>query len=162
MNVNGKKKRVTMDNADMFTGEAICFYMSMGRGRITARRMSQFIIGSMSLKNLWIAFVASGSAVAAGLLLPWVNSYIFKYVIPSGAYPYVSMTALILTAILIITLMSFIEALVVKNTMVLSETQLQGAVFSRLLSLKPGFFEKIRSGELSHTVMEFADISRIV
>ena len=159
---NGKKIRVTKSCADMFTGEALCFYLSMGRGRITAGMLSHFLLRSMSAKNICIAFISSGSAVAAGLLLPWVNNYIFKFVIPSGVYPYVSMTALIFTAIITITLMSLIEAMVLKNTLILSETQLQGAVFSRLLLLKPGFFERIRSGELSHMVMEFADISRAV
>lgn len=159
---NSVKKHVTHKEADIFTSEALCFSKSLDSGRITARNLAAFLLSSMSAKNILITFAACTGAVAAGMLIPWVNSYTFKYVIPSGAYPYVSMSALIFAMILTISLMVLIESLVMKNTLLRTESQMQGAIFARLLSLKPELFKNTRSGELTRMVMDFADISKSV
>ena len=70
--------------------------------------------------------------------------------------------ALMLSAVMTAAVLGLLQSLILTNTMLRCGVYIQGAVFSRLLALKPEFFKSERAGELANTVTEFADITKIV
>lgn len=159
----GKSVRVTHKNAGMFTTEAVYFYKAMGNGNITMRRMASFMVKCISKREAAAVTAASVLTIFAGMLLPWVNSFIFSKIIPAGVPNGISAAAaLMFSAVMAAAVLGLLQSLVLTNSMLRCCAYMQSAVFSRLLSLKPEFFRNIRSGELSGMIMEFSDISKIV
>lgn len=160
---NGKKVKITAKNADMFDGEAICFYKTMGDKNISEFGLFSFIWGCTCVKDRITVLSASALAVIAGMLLPWANSFIFSRIIPTGnASGALSAAALILSAVIAAALMRLMQSLILTNSMVRAGAYVQSGIFSRLLRIKPEFFKNTKSGELSRMITEFSDISRIV
>ena len=160
----GKNSVLTINEAaaKKLTKRAICFYKGMDKGKISVRDFMGFLGKTGTYRDYLIILGACSAAVAAGLFMPWVNSYIFRHIIPSGNMDFFAPSALILSAILTITAMRLLQAMIMNNSLLRINASLQSAVFSRLMSIKPGFFKHFKSGELSKLVMELADLSRIL
>lgn len=160
---DGKKHRVTAKAAQQFTNSAMCFYKGMKSGKVTAGELLLFMARSSSSMDKVSVATISVLTILIGMLLPWINSFIFAYVIPTGEQSEVwAMTALILSAAAIGAVLKLMQSLILTNFMLRTSVYLQSGIFSRLLTLPTGFFKEIRSGELSRMIMEFSDISKIV
>ncbi len=159
----GKSIKITKKTAEQFTSEALCFYKDMGTDRVTMRKLIMFMVKCCSKKDGAAVITASVFAMTAGMLLPWVNSFIFSRIIPAGEPNGISAAAaLIFSAVMTAAVLGFLQSLILTNTMLRCGVYVQSAVFSRLLSLKPEFFKNTRSGELSGMITEFSDITKIV
>ncbi len=160
---NGKKVKVTRKNAARFTSDAVCFYKGMGPGRISMKGLIAFMIKCCSKKDAIAVALTSVFTLLAGMLVPWVNSFIFSRIIPAGETQGIfAAAALMLSAIMTAAVLGLLQSLILTNTMLRCGVYIQGAIFSRLLSLKPEFFKTARAGELANTVTEFSDITKIV
>ena len=159
----GKRKKITPNNVENFTNNAVCFYKGMNGGRITMRDLISFMVKCISVKDRITVLFASVLAISAGMLLPWANSFIFAHVIPAGAISGTAgAAALIFSAVTVAAVLSLLQSLILTNSMLRTSAYMQSGIFSRLLSLKPEFFQKVKSGELSRMIMEFSDISKII
>lgn len=160
---NGRRIKVTGKNAERFTNESMYFYKGMSSGRITMRNLISFMVKCTSVKDRITVLCAGVSAVLAGMLLPWANSFIFAHIIPAGDVSGTAgAAALIFSAITVAAVLNLLQSLILTNSMLRTSAYMQSGIFSRLLSLKPKFFQKVKSGELSRMIMEFSDISKIV
>ena len=159
----GRKIKVTRRNVGRFTKNAVYFYKKLKNGKVTMRDLVSFMIKCSSKKEKITVLAASVLTVAAGMLLPWANSFIFSNVIPAGNVSGIpAAAALIISAVSVAAVMGLLEMLILTNSSLRTNTYVQSAVFSRLLSLKPEFFKHTKSGELSRLILEFSDISKIV
>ena len=160
---NGKKSRITRKNADLFTNNAMYFYKVMKNGKITMRDLILFMAKCSSKRDRLAVFIAAALTTAAGMMLPWANSFIFSVIVPSGAVSDApAAAALVFSAVLLSALLGLVRSLILTNTMLRTTTYVQSAIFSRMLSLKPEFFNNVKSGELSRMIMEFSDVTQIV
>ncbi len=155
--------KITSKNAGMFTGEAICFYKTMGTERVSESDLFKFIFKSTSVRDKITVLAASVFTILAGMLLPWANSFIFARVIPTGnASGTLSSAALILSAVSVAAVMRLLQSLALTNSMVRVGAHVQSGIFSRVLGIKTDFFRDSRSGELSRMITEFSNISEII
>ena len=160
---NGKRHTVTKDNMKQFTDSALSFYKGTAGKSIGFRDFVAFMLKSITLSDAVTVFVSSILAVAAGLMLPWANSFVFSRVVPAGDLSAILPTAaLLFSAVSISAVMRLLQSLIISNTMQRADTYVQSGIFSRLMSLKPGFFQKVKAGELSRTILEFSDLSKII
>lgn len=160
---DGKKIKITDKNADMFTNSAVCFYKCMSPQKLGMRALTVFMIKCCSKKDGAAIATASVLSALAGMLLPWTISFIFSYIIPSGdSSGTAAAAALMLSAVLTAAILGLLQSLILTNTMLRCGVYVQGAMFSRLLSLRPEFFKSARAGELANMITEFSDITRIV
>ena len=152
----GVTTKITRANAGMFKKEAVCFYKTAGNGSVSERGLAAFMIGCTSVKDRVMVLAASALTIFAGMILPWVNSFIFANVIPEGnVFGMLPAAALILSAVIIAALMKLVQSLSLTNAMLRVGAYVQSAVFARLLSIKPEFFKSEKSGKLSQLVTEF-------
>ncbi|MBR0366084.1 MAG: ATP-binding cassette domain-containing protein [Clostridia bacterium] len=160
---NGKSITVTKEKAKMFEDNALCFYKSIGNGVISFRSFIAFIMKSITARDALTVFIASVLAVAAGLMLPSVNGFIFARVVPSGdSSAILPAASLLFSAVSVAAVMKLLQSLIIGNTIERADIYVQSGIFSRLMLLKPGFFKKLKSGELSRMIIEFSDITKIV
>lgn len=158
-----KKVKVTRKNAQYFTSDAVCFYKSMPNGKITMFGLLSFMIKCFSKKDIVTVLVTSALAILAGMFIPWANSFIFSRIIPTGEIQGIGAVAsLMFSVVTTSALLGLLQSLILTNALLRCSVYVQGAVISRLLSLKPDFFKKMRSGELSSVITEFADITNII
>ena len=160
---NGKSYTVTTENAKKFMSSALSFYKSTSSKNIGFRGFVSFMIKSITLRDALTVFTACILAVTAGLMLPWANSFIFSRVVPAGDLSAIFPTAaLLFSAVSVAAVMRLLQSLIIANTMQRADTYVQSGIFSRLMSLKADFFQKVKAGELSRIILEFSDLSKII
>ena len=152
---NGKKITITKERAKQFEKDALCFYRSTSEKKVGFKDFAVFILKSITTRDALTILISCVLAVAAGLMLPWVNGFIFSRVVPAGDWSAVIPTAaLLFSAVSIAAVMKLMQSQIISNTMQRADIHVQSAVFSRLLSIKPEFFKKIKAGELSRMILE--------
>ncbi len=159
----GRKVKVTPEKAENFTDSAMYFYRDLKRGSVSMRDLILFLFRCSCGRDRITVLAASALATLAGMLLPWVNSFIFSRVIPAGEMSGIpAAAALLFAAAMTGAVLKLLQSLVLTNSLLRCSTYVQSAIFSRLLRLKADFFQNQRSGELSRMVTEFSDISQIL
>lgn len=157
---NRKKIHINDNNKDIFKPQAICLYKGFKPGPVSRRDMLSFLAESMYGKRLVSIIVVSVAAVASGMLIPWITEFIFKNIIPSGQPVGINFAIFILSAVVIRVLMQFTQMLVLNNCVQEANAYMQSAIYSRVMSLTPAFFKRVKSGELVRMIMEFSDITK--
>ena len=139
----GRKVKVTPEKAEKFTDSAMYFYRELKKGRILMRDLVSFLFRCSSGSDRIIVLTASVLATLAGMLLPWVNSFIFSRIIPAGEMNGIpAAAALLFAAVMTAAVLKLLQSLVLTNSMVRCGTYVQSAIFSRLLSAESRFFPK--------------------
>lgn len=160
---DNKKIKVTSKNAKLFANNAMYFYKVMKNDKITMRDLFSFMLQCTSKNDRIIVLATSVLTIIAGTLLPWVNNFIFSKIIPMGDLSKIAVVvALILSSVLSSAVWGLLQSLILTNSMLRTDTYIQSAVFSRVLSLRTEFFNNIKSGELSRMITEFSNITKIV
>ena len=157
----GRRRIIREYDKKFFTGNAIYFYRKVNKNSIRERDLLTLMIRTIPVKSRVIILMASAAVIFTGMLLPWVYSFVFSEVIPSGSMTGINAaTMLMLSAISIVAVINILQRLLITNVMLRIAGNMQSVLFSRLLSLRPDFFRDERSGELSRRIMEFTDLSR--
>ena len=159
---NRRMIHISDKNADMFKPQAVCLCKGFKNGPVSMRDVLAFLAESIYGKRLVNIITVSVTATVAGLALPWITRFIFESIIPSSQPVRSIFGAFVLSVIGIQVILQFTRSLVLNNSVQESNAYIQSAIYSRLMSVSPGFFKKIKSGELVRMVMEFSDITRFV
>jgi len=160
---NGRYKKITKKNSAMFGSEAKCFYKGFSVGKITAVKLVKYIFDSISLKDKIMVAVMSILATLTGLIFPAANYIIFNHIIPSGTFgDILPMAALLIGVTGTIAAAELMRGTVLTNVISKIEVNVQGAMFSRVLRLKSGFFRKENPGELADIIINFTDIGGLI
>ena len=159
---NNKKISISDKNADKFDNTALCFYRGFGEDKISRLSLIKYMLKCISVKE-YIAVIGSMIAVMLfSTVMPQAEYYIFNNLIPSGTKSDIFPVGCLLIGVIIISLVIYLfRGIVAANIPILISVHLQGAVISRLLKIKAGFFNGQKSGSLSSSIIKISDISEI-
>ena len=147
----GKTVRINRKNQNVIEREAIAFYKPFPLSKMTIRSLLRYIIQQMSLADVIPLVIAALAVTGIGLLTPWLNNYLFSYVITSdSASVLIGTAAFMVSATLSALLFTAVKALLITRIGMKLNLSVEAATMMRILSLPPDFFKKYSSGELSN------------
>ena len=147
----GKTVRINRHNQNMIEREAVAFYKPFPLSKMTIRSLIRYIFLQMSLADIIPLVLAMLAVTGIGLLTPWLNNYIFSYVINSGSISVLVGTAVFLVSTsLSVLLFSSVRSLLITRIGTKLNLSVEAATMIRILSLPPDFFKNYSAGELSN------------
>lgn len=148
--------------AKKFDDTALCFYRGFGISKISRLSLIKYMLRCISIKE-YVAVIFSMIAVMLfSTVIPQAQYYIFNNLIPAGTRSDILPVGCLLFGVTVISLVIYIfRGIVIANIPICISANLQGAVVSRLLKMKAGFFTKQKSGSLSNSIIKISDISEI-
>ena len=147
----GKTVRINRKNQDMIEREAIAFYKPFPLAKMTVTSLIKYIIQQISLADVVPLVLAMLAVTGIGLLTPWLNNYLFSYVITSGSASVLIGTAVFMvSASLSVLLFTSVRSLLITRIGTKLNLSVDAATMMRILSLPPDFFKDYSAGELSN------------
>ena len=147
----GKTVRINRKNRDLIEREAIAFYKPFPLAKMTVASLIKYIIQQISISDVIPLVLAMLAVTGIGLLTPWLNNYLFSFVITSGSASVLIGTAIFMvSASLSILLFSSVRSLLITRIGTKLNLSVEAATMMRILSLPPDFFKDYSAGELSN------------
>ena len=102
-------------------------------------------------------------AAVIALALPLLTNLVFSYIVPSGDESALWEVAVLLFVVAVVMgVFAFTRGVVTVRVQTRVDSELQAAIWDRLLSLPPSFFRKFTAGDLAMRVMNINQVSTIV
>ncbi|MDO4299791.1 MAG: ATP-binding cassette domain-containing protein [Clostridia bacterium] len=159
---NGRKVRITAENSSMFSEQAICFYKGFNKDKIKRKDFIKYMLGCITPAEYGVVLAASVFVILFSMVIPEAQYYIFNNIIPSGTKSDIlPLTSLLLGIIIISAVLYIFRSIITENIPSNINANIQGAVISRLLNIKAGYFADKRAGALSHNILNVSEISDI-
>ena len=156
------KKKINDRDKLQYEDRALCFYKVFHKQKISKRDLIGFIFKSLSAKELVIILAVSVFTILSGLVVPWANRFIYDKVVPTGNTSQVfPAAALMFSTISVAAIFRILQSFIITNCTLRMNAYVQSGIYDRLLSMKPGFFKNTKSGEISKTVMELSNLSKV-
>lgn len=159
----GKQIRVNKKVEKLFERDAVCFYQPMPETEMTAKSLMFFLMRALSVSDYIFICVISLIVTLLGLLLPYINQYIFDFVIPSGQKKDVPFVCMFLFGVVLST--AFFElfreiwvARVGDKVKNIAEIGL----WNRILNLPPQFFKQYDAGEMTGRAMMLGQLCDMI
>ena len=147
----GKTVRINRKNRDLIECEAIAFYKPFPLTEMTVGNLLKYIIRQISPSDVVPLALAMLAITGIGLLTPWLNNYLFSYVITSGSASVLAGTAIFMvSASLSVLLFTSVRSLLITRIGTKLNLSVEAATMMRILSLPPDFFKDYSAGELSN------------
>ena len=147
----GKTVRINIKNRDMIEKEAIAFYKPFPLSKMTIGSLLKYVIQQISPADIVPLVLAMLAVTGIGLLTPWLNNYLFSFVISSGSASVLVGTAVFMvSASLSVLLFSSVRSLLITRIGTKLNLSVEAATMMRILSLPPKFFKDYSAGELSN------------
>ena len=147
----GKTVRITRKNQGFIEREAIAFYKPFPLSKMTVGSLIKYIVQQISLSDVVPLALAMLAVTGIGLLIPWLNNYLFSFVLSSGSASVLIGTAIFMvSASLSVLLFSAVRSLLITRIGTKLNLSVEAATMMRILSLPPGFFKDYSAGELSN------------
>jgi ABC-type bacteriocin/lantibiotic exporters, contain an N-terminal double-glycine peptidase domain len=160
---NGIRIYITEKNASEFETSAVCFYKGFETEKISQLSLLKYMFSCIHSREYVVIFFAMILATLFATVMPQAQYYIFNYLIPAGTTNDIMPISLLLSGIIIMTLVvNMFKGIVTANMPLTISANLQGAMLSRLLSLKPRFFVGAKSGGLSRMIIKISEVSDII
>ena len=143
--------------------QAICFYHSLPMRKIGVKDLLSFLMHSFRKKDIAHILILTGITTILGMLIPYVNKQLFDTVIPSGTKSdIIPIAALFIGVSIGIILFNLIRNWTMLCIKQLTSVRVQPAVMARTFFLKPKFFMKYSSGELSERIGSISSLCEII
>ena len=147
----GKTVKINRKNQNMIEREAIAFYKPFPLSKMTVGSLLKYIVQQISLADIVPLALAMLAVTGIGLLTPWLNNYLFSYVITSGSASVLVGTAIFMVSASLSTLLfTSIRSLLITRIGTKLNLSVEAATMMRVLSLQPDFFKDYSAGELSN------------
>ena len=147
----GKTVRINHKNQNIIEREAIAFYKPFPLTKMTIGSLLKYIIQLISPADIVPLVFAMLAVTGIGLLTPWLNNYLFSYVIKSNSISVLVGTAIFMvSASLSVILFSSVRSLLITRIGIKLNLSVEAATMMRILSLSPNFFKDYSAGELSN------------
>ena len=147
----GKTVKINRKNQNMIEREAIAFYKPFPLSKMTVGSLLKYIVQQISLADIVPLALAMLAVTGIGLLTPWLNNYLFSYVITSGSASVLIGTAIFMVSASLSTLLfTSIRSLLITRIGTKLNLSVEAATMMRVLSLQPDFFKDYSAGELSN------------
>ncbi len=155
--------RVHKANAELFSGEAYCFYKPFPEERMNFGSLVQFIYSALNMREVIYAVLISVFVVLTGLLPPFFNKVLFDVTLPSGTIKDIfPIMALLLGAAFSSSLFTLLRSLCFMRLGDRIRISVQSAAWDRLLRLPAGFFSQFSSSEILRKIQAFTSICGII
>lgn len=159
----GKKKRVTKDTAALFGKEAYCLYPPFAEGTYTERAFWLALMKAYSFSDWMMVILITFIVTVMGLVVPYVNQYIFDIVIPSGAEEdIVPMAALLFGVVITSALFRMLRSIWIYRTGDRGRIWLESGIWNHILGLPMRFYKKYEAGDLSDRIFLLMDACKVV
>lgn len=145
--LNSKRMTAELDE------QALCFYPSLPQRKLTYKDLVKFIFSSFRMSDVVRLLGICLMVSLFGMFLPFINKQIFDNIIPNGTREDIlSIAGLLIGAGIGSILFGVTRDLLLTRFKDLVNIRVQSAVMSRTFTLRPNFFWKYSSGELSDRI----------
>ncbi|MCR5650385.1 MAG: ATP-binding cassette domain-containing protein [Lachnospiraceae bacterium] len=160
---DGKRKRITKKNRELFEEEAVFFYRSLPAGRLGKNDLLFFMLGSLDAGDFILVFLAALAAALTGLLPPWANKLGFSLVVPSGNSSLVAPIAALLFGVAVSALLiNACRNLLMGRVSIKMGIYAESAGYARLMNLPVTFFRKYNSGDLAVRITSLRELAEVL
>ncbi len=159
------ESRVVVDNkvADLLKPHAVTFYRSLPPKVIGYKELLSFLAGGIRKRDLTTVFLMGILGGLLGMLTPVVMGIIFDSVIPDGERLLLTQIGFLLMAIAAATFaFNLTRSFAMHRLEGKMESDIQAAIWDRLLSLPVPFFKDYTAGELAERAMGISQIRAIL
>lgn len=157
-----KRIAISQKNVGEFDNKALCFYKGFSADKISRQTLIKYMLKCTSLKEYAVLIISMIAVMVFSTVMPMAEYYIFNNIIPSGTKGDILPIGCLLLGVIVISLVIYIyRGFVTANIPLCVSANLQGAVISRLLRLKAGFFTEQKAGSLSSSIIKITDISEM-
>lgn len=147
---SGTTRKINKSNAHMISEDAIAFYKPFPLRKITVTDLVKFCFSYINAWDIFCYLLLTLVVTAIGLIMPWLNNQLFGRVIDTRSYR-------MLLAISVFMICATISNLLINTASSLISTRIttridnavEAAAMMRVITLRPDFFKKYGSGELS-------------
>ncbi len=148
---SGKWIHLNKKTAGLVGAQALCFYRPLPQKEIGIRDMLRYMCRCLSAADILMLVCVSLSAALVGLLLPRIQSLIYRSVIRSpGMQLLLAVFGFLLCVSLSQICIDAVKTLVHRRLSCKLTIQMHAAVMMRLLGLPASFFREYSSGNLSN------------
>jgi NHLM bacteriocin system ABC transporter ATP-binding protein len=146
---NGLRRRVDREFADRLAPVAVMFYASLPVKPLALGDIARFLIRGRGRDIATVAGIALASALL-GMAIPLASGHLFDSVFPAADYRQMVQLVLVLFIAGLVTLLfEATRALAMLRIEGKASTDLQAAIWDRVLGLPVPFFRKFSAGDLA-------------
>lgn len=160
---SGVEKRVTQTQSEKYESEAFCLYPPFRKANFRIRDFLLEIWRPYGVYD-WMVLVLLALAVALlGMVLPFVNQFIFDTIIPSGTSKDIAPVMALLFGVVITTgLFRLVRTIWIIRTSDKGRIWLEAGVWNRMFRLPVKFFHRYEAGDLSNRILLIGEICETI
>lgn len=148
---SGRDVQVDSKNENLFETEAIAFYIPFPLEKMTIRRLVGYIFNTISPADMGMLSVMMLAGTLLGMIMPFINKWLFSVVIFSeNVMPLISTAVFLLCVVLSSLLINTVKTLSTIRINTKLHTSVEAAAMMRILSLPADFFKKYSPGDLAN------------
>ncbi len=148
--LNGKKCKVTKQNAGEFEEDAFCFFHPLPQTKLGFKELLSYLLRCVTYADLVFVLLVSLAVTGVGMLLPLTSKLVYNFVIPSGTISAIFPVLCFLIGVYLAQGLASL-AKTMANTRFNEKItySVQNANLSRLFSMPANFFKQYSAGELA-------------
>lgn len=161
--LNGKKIKITKQEAKNFNEDAFCFFRPFPQTKLGFKDLLLYLLNCVTYTDIAWIMVVSFLVTVIGMFMPLATKLVYDYVIPSGKISSIFPVACFLVGVYIAQSIANI-AKTMANTRFNEKISysVQNANIARLFSMPANFFKKYSSGELLQRSLALQDLLNIL
>ncbi len=146
----GKTVKVGRKSEALFEDEAIVFYKPFPQTKLSLAALGRYIIGVLSLSDLFLLGGAMLAIALLGLLTTKLNHLLIGAAVQSGSLSLLlAIMTFMASATLASLLINAVRGLMIAKLQTKLNLTVQAATMARIMLLPPSFFKKRSAGELA-------------
>jgi NHLM bacteriocin system ABC transporter ATP-binding protein len=141
---------------------AFMFYRPLPEHALRGRDLLRYVLRG-SRKDITVVLGLGLLAAIIALALPLFTNVVFSYIVPSGDKSALyEIAGLLLVVAVVMGVFAYTRGVVTVRVQTRIDSELQAAIWDRLLSLPPAFFRRFTAGDLATRVIYINQISAII
>lgn len=145
-----KNVKVNKRNSINFEKLAYCFYKPFSEESISIKDFFINMFKELSLTDIIFLFCISLFVTLMGIVIPFVNQFIFNIIIPSGTRKDIlPITSLLIGVVITSNLFKLMRSIWMARVSDKIRISVQSGIWNRILNLPVSFFKKYEAGDLT-------------
>ena len=141
---------------------AYMFYRPLPERALRGRDIAAYLLRG-NRRDIAIVCALGLLAAVIALALPLFTNLVFSYIVPSGDESALwEVAALLFVVAVVMGVFAFTRGVMTVRVQTRVDSELQAAIWDRLLSLPPSFFRRFTAGDLASRVMNINQVSTII
>ncbi len=160
---SGKRMRLNERTAQLFDGDAICFYKPFPLERIGTAQLLKYIWQAIPRGVAVMLIAACLLVTLVGLLTPRITQLIFTSVLASGSLKLlIAITAFSVSVSISTLMIQMIQNMLVSRISTQLDVYVQAATMARVFNLPAEFFKDYSAGELASITCYVNELSTML